>query len=78
MAKGNKGGSTKEQTERYGDDSQPKHENGWEYKESAPPPSQGTYPQPALGGGGESVHERSSYGSHPDDYDHNDTHRVPE
>lgn len=92
MAKGNKGGVTKDD-ERYGDNSQPKHENAYGYAEKAPPASQGdrnssnwsvstqssgSYPKSEVSGGGESVHERSSYGSHPDNYDHTETHRAPE
>jgi hypothetical protein len=82
MAKGNKGGVTKDD-ERYGDNSQPKHENAYGYGENAPPASQGRrnssnwqfeskgesgYPEPATPGGGMSFHERPSMqqDSHPD------------
>lgn len=93
MPKGNKGGVTKDD-ERYGDNSQPKHENSYGYASSAPPASQGnrnsqgpwdlpsensgSYPKSAVSGGGESVHERTSNGTPIDSYDHNDTHRAPD
>lgn len=95
MPKGNKGGVTKDD-ERYGDNSQPKNTNAYDYATNAPPASQGNrnsnnwsvdqikqfpnpgYPKSEVSGGGESVHERGSYGNAIETYNHNDTHRAPE